>query len=329
MVDRNWLLNERCHPMTVDTLINCIMEIAGAARSLTEWKELLGADGGWRVVQAIVRQMSVPLRKLCIADEGSLLKRVILNPSFPPLGGTKGRYRQAKIMWQTPRREYVFEFQDGRKDTVVVPEAKHGIEIGRLYGVEFLEEGWCMLRSPFDLVSDPVEMDDWLNMKVLQVNSVEYTLRDAVKTVADYEGAHTNELPAWIAVGVNPEDIDKGRTMKYRLANSVNFGCLSYLQVIALFTGFVVLRKTQELLRVYGGHLNGVDVSILDTIIRGISTDFSSRARLMRNCHEMIVYRKSDANPPIRTRRPAYRLWSGSRKMECSNCRRKAEVLAA
>ena len=260
--------------------------------------------------------MSVPLRKLCIASEGSLLKRVILNPSFPPLGGTKGRYRKATIRWQTPRREWVLGYEDGRKDNVVVPEAEHEIEVGRLYGVEFVEEGWCMVHSPFDLASEPVEMDDWLNMKVLQVNSVAYTVRDAVKIVADYEGAHLNDLPTWIAVGVNPEDIDKGRNMKYRLANSVYFGCFSYVQIITLFAGLFLLRKMQQLLVANGGHFNGVNASILETLVRGINTDFLGRARLVRNCHEMIVSGKSNATPPIRTRRPAYRLWSGSKEWD-------------
>ena len=316
MIDRPWLLNDRSHPMTVDTLVDCVMEIASAARNLTERKELFDTDGGWRLVQGIVRQMSVPLRKLCIDDDGSLLKRIIVNPSFPPLGGAKGRYRQATISWKTPRREWTLGYENGNKENVVVPEAEHDIEVGRLYGVTFLEEGWCLIRSPFDLTPEPIELDNWLEMKALQVNSVTYTVKDAVKLVADYEGAHTNDLPAFFAVGVNPEDIDKGRNMKYRLANAVYFGCLSYVQIVALFMGLYILRKMQELLVANGGYLNGVDANIFDKLIQGLNTDFSFRARLVLHCHEMIVTGKSNATTPIRTRRPTYRLWSGSKSWD-------------
>ena len=93
-------------------------------------------------------------------------------------------------------------------------------------------------------MAHPVPFDAWLKAKALQVNSVSYTVKDALRLVADYEGAHTNELPALLAVGVNPEDFDKGRNMKYRLVNSVYFGCLSYVHVVVLYTALYLTRKT-------------------------------------------------------------------------------------
>ena len=268
--------------------------------------------------QAIIRQMSVPLRKLCIEDEGALLKSVIVNPLFHQLGGKKGKFRFAAMRWTSPKRELLLGYEDGRKEKVNVPEAEHEIEVGRLYGVEFLEDGWCKLGTPFDLVSEPIEMGDWLRMKALQVNSVQYTVRDAIKLISDYEGAHSNNLPALIAIGVNAEDIDRGRNMKYRLANAVHFGCLSYLQVIALFAGLYVIERMRELLVRNDANLNGVDVTVLAKLIRGVNTNFSGRAKMTRNCHEMVVAGKSNADPKIPTRRPAYRVWSGSKQWDAA-----------
>ena len=54
---------------------------------------------GLRVVQAVVRQLSVPLRKLCLDGEGALLKKIIASPTFHPLGGQEGRYDRARIRW--------------------------------------------------------------------------------------------------------------------------------------------------------------------------------------------------------------------------------------
>ena len=39
-------------------------------------------------------------------------------------------------------------------------------------------------------------VDDGLSLRAMQVNPVGYTVRDALGTVADCEGAHTNELVA-------------------------------------------------------------------------------------------------------------------------------------
>ena len=308
--DPSWQLHPNVHPMTVDTLLHSVMDLGSAAEGLLDKKSQFDTDGGWRVLQAVVRQLSVPLRKLCLDGEGALLKKTIASPTFPPLGGQKGRYRRATISWLSERREAVFTYATGKKETAVVPETEHKIEIGRLYGVDFLEDGWCAIHSPFDLMARPVPLDAWLDAKALQVNSVSYTVKDALGLVADYEGAHANELPALVAVGVNPEDVDKGRAMKYRLVNSVYFGCLSYVHVVALYTALYLTRQMQQLLAKSANTLAGVDASPVERSIRHIRTDLVLRSRIVNAAHEMIVVGKSDV--PGNRRRPVYRLWSGS-----------------
>ena len=205
--------------------------------------------------------------------------------------------------------------------TVVVPETKHEIEIGRLYGVDIIEDGWCTIHSPFDLNACPVPLDIWIEAKALQVNSVSYTIRDLLRLVADYEGAHTNELPAWVAVGVNPEDIDRGRNMKYCLVNSVYFGCLSYLHVISLYTALYVTGQIRQLLAKSANTLAGVDASAVERSIRNIRTDLFLRARIVNATREMIVVGKSNV-AGSRRRSPVYRIWSGSPEWgrRCPRC---------
>lgn len=311
MSDPSWQLHPNVHPMTVGTLLDCVLDLGAAAKGLPDTKSLLGMEGGWRVVQAAIRRISVPLRKLLLDDEGALLKKTINSPAFPPLGGKKGQYRRATLSWRSERREWVFGYADGKRETVVVPETKHEIEIGRLYGVDFLEDGWCAIHSPFDLMAGRVPMDAWLGAQVLQVNSVSYSVKDALRLVADYEGAHTNELPAWVAVGVNPEDIDRGRNMKYRLVNAVYFGCLSYPHVVALYTALYITKRMQQLLAKCANTLAGVDASSIERSIRDIRTDLVVRAQIVNASHEMIVVGRSNV-PGNRRRSPVYRLWSGS-----------------
>ena len=311
MSERSWQLHLNVHPMTVGTLLDAMMDLGSAAEGLLNKKSLFDTEGGWRVLQTVVRQVSVPLRKLCLDGEGALLKKTIASPTFPPLGGQKSRYGRTTISWRSERREVVFTYANGKKETVVVPESKQEIEIGRLYGIDFLEDGGCTIHSPFDFTAHPVSMGAWLGAKALQVNSVSYTVEDALRLVANYEGAHTNELPALVAVGVNPEDIDKDGNMKYRLVNSVYFGCLSYVHVVALYTALYLTGQMQQLLVTSDSTLAGVDASAVERAIRRIRTDLVCRARIVNATHEMVVVGKSDV-PGNRRRSPVYRLWSGS-----------------
>lgn len=313
----HWSLNPRAHPLTVGSLLDCVAELGAAAQGLVDKQGMFHDDGGWRIFQAIVRQMSVPLRKLCLDDDGTLLKKVVLAPTFHPLGGTKGKYRRATMSWRTDRREWVLGFANGKRETVVVPEAEHSIEIGRLYGIDFVGEGYCEVLDPFDLTAPLVTMDDWLSLKAVQVNSVGYTVRDALKIVADYEGAHSNEMVAWVAVGVNPEDFDKGRNMKYRIINCVQFGSLSYIHILAMYSGLYIIRRMQHLLSKAESEERFAELqaSGVARSIERIRTDLTFRAAITNATHEMIVVGTSNV-PGIRRRQPVYRLWSGSQEWD-------------
>ena len=95
-----------------------------------------------------------------------------------------------------------------------------------------------------------VEMEAWLGTNILQVNSIGYTVRDALKLVADFEGEHANDkLPAFAAVGVKPDDFDKGAKKRYRMANCIYFGCLSYIQMIVIYSGLYIIRRLQNLIQ--------------------------------------------------------------------------------
>ena len=85
-----WQLHPSVHPMTMGTLLDCVTELGSATQGLIDKGVLFNVDGGARVFQSVVRQISVPLRKLCLDGDGALLKNVVANPFFNPLGGNKG-----------------------------------------------------------------------------------------------------------------------------------------------------------------------------------------------------------------------------------------------
>ena len=129
MLGPEWQLKPRVHSMAVTTLLDCVTELGTATQALTDKRPLFETDGGARVLQSIVRQISIPLRKLCLDDDGALLKKVVADPSFHPLGGSKARYRQATMSWRTERREWDLGYDSGKREAVVVPETEHTIEI--------------------------------------------------------------------------------------------------------------------------------------------------------------------------------------------------------
>ena len=307
-----WNLNSDVHPMKVNALLDAVTELGLSVRSVFDYQDLYSLAGSDRLLQAIVKQISIPLRKLLCDDEGDLFKTTIDNQLFPPLGGLKGLHHRLTNVIRSERQEYNLGYANGKRETVVVPESEHRIELGRLYGVEFLEDGACKMHTPFDRGTSPIPIEDWLAARVLQINSVSYTIRDTLALVANFEGAHTNDLTPWMAVGVNPDDIDKGGRKKARLMNVVRFGCLSYAHLLVLYTGLYITRQMWTLLAGPDATPAGLNSDVVEKLTRGIPDDVTLKGQIVSVAHPMIVVGKSNVPEP-RRRSPAYRFWSGSR----------------
>ena len=306
-----WSWNKQAHPMTVQTMLECVTELATAAQQLSIATTQPDENTALLLLRTAVRQMSVPIRKLCLEEKNCLLQRVILDPKFLPIGGEKGKYSKAIMKWRTQQHESVLGFEGGRKEEVIVPESEHEIQIGRLYGIEFQEDGWCAIKSPFNRAGKGINVDAWLATKILQVNSIGYSVREALKLVADFEGAHTtDQLPAVVAVGVKPDDMDKGARKRYRMANCVYFGCVSYIQLVVVYAGLYIVQKMQELIRKNEIPWKELDSEGVSKLIGVVTTDLSARSRIVNGCHEMIVVGKSNVSSD-RRRQPTYRIWSG------------------
>ena len=306
----DWKWNERAHPLTVNRMLDSVTELAGSAGQLPA-ATTLSDEAAAFLLRSVVRQMSVPMRKLCLEGKPNLLQRVVLDPMFLPVGGQKGKYSKATMSWKTPYHEWKMGFADGKSKDVIVPESQHEIQMGRLYGIEFQENGWCAIKSPFDETGRVMRMDSWLEAKILQVNSIGYTVKDALKLVADFEGAHASQqLPAIVAIGVKPDDMDRGARKRYRMANCIAFGCLTYVQLVVIYCGLFIVRMMQKLVQQDAFWKGRVATLGVAELIGPVKVDWSARGQIVNNCHEMIVVGKSDV-PDARRQRPDYRIWSG------------------
>lgn len=311
--DVSWKLRSDANGMAVEALLDAITELGLSVWSVSNKQQLYSVDGGWRVIRSIVRQISVPLRKLCLDNDGELLRTTIEEPVFHPLGGPKGEYGHATISFYSKRQEWELGYEDGRSETVVVPESEHKIELGRLYGVHFQGAGACKIHTPFDQNEAPIPMEDWLASQVVQINSVSYSIREVLALVANFEGAHTNDLTPWLPLGVNPEDIDKKGRKKARLMNSVLFGSMSYAQLLVLYTGAYITESMRSLLSGLAGTSSDFHSSAVELLLRNTPTDLRSESQIVNATQPLIVVGRSDVPGGKARRDPVYRIWSGSK----------------
>ena len=84
-------------PLTVGALLDCVAELGAAAQGLVDKRALFDGDGG---LGGSFRQSSGRCRYRFASSvwraDGALLRKVVADPTFHPLGGVKGRYRQAR-----------------------------------------------------------------------------------------------------------------------------------------------------------------------------------------------------------------------------------------
>ena len=317
---RPWSLEDPKHPTKAKALVHCITEISVCFRAmddLTTDSEPNSRERVFDTAIAAIRLMSVSIRKLLLDGQGASLRRAVGNPTMHPLGGAKGRYRKVTLTWKGPPIEGQLSFEDGRHEQITIPEREFQIQLGRLYGVVFLDDA-CAIHSPFDCSAPPVVFDAWLKLKVLQVNSVAYTINDVLRLVANAEGAHSPDmLPALIGGGWNPEEVGERDEMKHRLASAVRFGPFTYPHLIVLFTGLHLIDQVQELLKPLAQHSSSNPVPplvrALQRQVSGLQTGFFARLPIERNAYEVITYDKSGPTAGRGPRRVPYRFWSGSK----------------
>ncbi len=315
-----WSLEDPTHPTNADAFVHCVTEIAMGCRAMMEHasnSEPKARERFWGTALSAIRQMSVSIRKLCLDGRGASLRRAVGNPTMHPLGGAKGRCHKVTLTWKAPPIEGQLSFEDGRREQLTIREREFQIQLGRLYGIVFLDDAACAIYSPFDYSAPPIALDAWLKLRALQVNSVAYTIGDVLRLVANVEGAHSPDLlPALIGGGFDPEQIGDGAEMKHRLANAVRFGLFSYPHLIVFFTGLHLIDRVHELLKLNAQRPSSDPippaVRALQRQVADLQTRFFARLPIQRNVHEVIVYDKSGPTVGPGSRRVPYRIWSGS-----------------
>ena len=170
------------------------------------------------------RKVSVELRKLLL-DGAPLVHRVLQGPKFQPLrdrsGLTGDVYENSFTMRVAPGTE------NGPALSLVAART-WSITVYPLHGLRFDSrfKRW-VFEQLFDAQAQPVSLATWLNQRLFRVDERVYSLRDALKFVANTEAVH----------------VDVDRDEQSRDMERVHFGLTTYPQLVAVLAASHVLER--------------------------------------------------------------------------------------
>ena len=240
-----WKINERAHPIVLRSFAECVLDLHEAA-IIFERKGEIEEDKTGEGLRRAVRKTAVVMRKICLDSGGRLIKQCVKSPMFPRLQEV-GSSPSLHVDAIRPGLKGTATRKDGNSKDFEFPEAAHQVSLQPLPGVEFGEQGACILHTPFDRERPPIKFQKWLRQKVLQIDSVVYHAEALLRLVANYEGAHVQALRTMAPSGLSLDQVDTRTDMQYRLANFIRFGMFTYPQLFTLYSGLAVMFLAKEM----------------------------------------------------------------------------------
>ena len=235
-----WKIRQSVHPISVLTILECLVEIAYALEEFGQIARQPKTSGV--LMLAKTRQISVALRKILLDGNGSLLKRCIQNPKIHPMKAPADNAKTLRARQSFMEQEFVLQFADGSSSTLKIPEHDYMVSVHPLFGINHESESRSVLTTPFDFAAGTVKFSKWLNTKILECNGMQFDIKSILHLMAVKEGAHTNELLPMMGPVLPDEDI---RT-RYSAIDGIKFGVFSYMQFFSLFTGLYLANRSRE-----------------------------------------------------------------------------------
>ena len=240
-----WEIRPNVSQQSLYHLLECVMEIAYAIqglghRSRDQTEEQVFVSNPLMV--STTRGISTSIRKILLDGNGSLLKRCVVDPNIHPL---KHPDYRPPMSFVRPFQEQSWNFgwADGRSSDITVPAFDHTTVIHPLHGVRHVGGTQFSIYDPFDYSAEPVRFGRWMNAGILEIDGIRFKTEQVLRDMSNKEGAHIEENASFIV----PADVsvDKDDNTLHRLANSVRFGGLTYLQNFTLFTGLYIVNRAR------------------------------------------------------------------------------------
>ena len=236
---QDWKINPDVSQYTLYQLLECTMSIGHSLSSMSA----AGHATSLPHLITAARGVSVDLRKILLDDKGRLLHGSISEPLIHPMKLLPD-IRPATFIRQFPSASFHIETEGGRTSDITVPAHAHTTIVHPLPGISHNGDATFEISTPFDLAAKPVKVSHWLNQKVLRVDQHRFNAGEAIRLLANREGAHASDDISFIT----PVRFDSSPAVRFGTATSVRFGGLSYLHLFALFTGFYLVSRIKPLL---------------------------------------------------------------------------------
>ena len=246
-----WEIRPNVSQQALYNLLECVMEIAQAVKGLgSTWQPGMTTTSqvSSPLMVATARRISTSIRKILLDGNGSLLKQCVVEPNIHPMRSLD-RLGPMNFVRHFEEQRFTLGWADGVSRDITVPAFDHTTTIHALYGVRHLAGTKFALYNPFDREAEPVKFQRWMNTRIIEIDGHEFRAEQLLRDMSNKEGAHIEDNQAMLV----PYDlnIDRDRNTLHRLANSVRFGSMTYLQIFSLYTGLYVANRVRPML----GHL--------------------------------------------------------------------------
>lgn len=246
-----WEIRPNVSQQALYNLLECVMEIAQAVKGLAStWQP--GTTAASKVSSPLMvstaRRISTSIRKILLDGNGSLLKQCVVEPNIHPLRIPDSR-GPLNFVRHFEEQRYTLGWADRVSRDITVPAFDHTTTIHPLYGVRHMAGMKFGLYNPFDHYAEPIKFQRWMNTRIVDIDGHQFKAEQLLRDMSNKEGAHIEDNQAMLVPG--DLNLDKDKNTLHRLANSVRFGSMTYLQIFSFYTGLYIANRTRPML----GHL--------------------------------------------------------------------------
>ena len=226
-----------------------ISDIAGHLSGLYDGLKNKSSDS---ILTWHARQMSVSLRSILVENKGRLFTRVWKDGLFATWRQVEGKVLSKAVVKASPQMQIDYTIEGSEEQrTLKTPEYKHGFLLTALPGIGRSGSNRYAILGNEEIWTDKetVKLQKWLEQQLFEVDGLVYDVENAIKTVADKEGAHIDQI-------VDSEGIYAGNRddIKTKFTNSdayvrsrlVKFGPFSYPHIVVILVSKYLLMTTKE-----------------------------------------------------------------------------------